>query len=140
MPGVRRASVVAIAASIGAIMLIAVPVMFWPMDIAGFYLEKGDPNNAIVLGLVASFLPIAAAFALFDAIQVAAGQALRGLKDVRVPMILTGVSYWIIGFPVAVWLGLGAPLGAIGVWWGLLASLVAAAATLATRLYLITKD
>jgi len=140
MPGVRRAAVVAIAASVGAIMLVAVPVMVWPMEIAGLYLEKGDPNNALVLGLVASFLPIAAAFALFDAIQVAAGQALRGLKDVRIPMFLTGFSYWAIGFPIAAWLGLGTALGAIGVWWGLLASLVAAAATLATRLYFITRS
>ena len=68
------------------------------------------------------------------------GQALRGLKDVRIPMILTGVSYWVIGFPVAAFLGLSTPLGAIGVWWGLLASLVAAAGSLAARLWLITRD
>ncbi len=138
-PGVRRAAAMAILCSIGAIMLVAVPVMLWPMEIAGFYLEPGD-DNAAVLELVASFLPIAAAFALFDATQVSAGQALRGLKDVRVPMILTGVSYWMIGFPIAAGLGLATPLAAIGVWWGLLASLVAAAVFLGLRLWLITRD
>ncbi len=139
-PGVRRAAVMAIACSVGAIMGVAVPVMLWPMEIAGLYLETDDANNDAVLALVASFLPIAAAFALFDATQVAAAQALRGLKDVRVPMILTGVSYWGIGFPLAAWLGLGTPVGAVGVWWGLLASLAAAALLLGGRLWMITRD
>ena len=139
-PGVRRAAAMSILCSVGAIMIVAIPVMIWPMGIAGLYLEADDPNNAAVLALVASFLPIAAAFALFDAIQVAAGQALRGLKDVRIPMILTGISYWVIGFPMSAWLGLSTPLGAVGVWWGLLASLFAAAVLLGWRLWRITKD
>jgi len=138
--GVRRAALMAVLCSIGAIMFVAIPVMAWPMGIAGLYLEPADAANETVLALVASFLPIAAAFALFDAIQVAAGQALRGLKDVRVPMILTGFSYWVIGFPLSAWLGLATPMGAVGVWWGLLASLVAAAALLGGRLWLITRD
>ena len=138
-PGVRRAAAMVVLCSIGAIMIVAVPVMIAPMGIAGLYLEAGDPNNAAVLALVASFLPIAAAFALFDATQVAAAQALRGLKDVRVPMIITGFSYWVIGFPVAAWLGLGTSLGAVGVWWGLLASLASAAVLLGARLFLITR-
>jgi MATE family multidrug resistance protein len=62
------------------------------------------------------------------------------LKDVRVPMILTGVSYWLIGFPLAVWLGLATPLGAVGVWWGLLVSLVAAASLLGARLWWLVKS
>jgi MATE family multidrug resistance protein len=139
-PGVRRAAAMAVACSVGAIMIVAVPVMLWPIEISGFYLEAGDPDNAAVLALVASFLPIAAAFALFDATQVAAAQALRGLKDVRVPMIITGFSYWVIGFPVAAWLGLGTSLGAVGVWWGLLASLASAAVLLGSRLWLVTRD
>lgn len=138
--GVRRASAVSILACIGAIMLVAVPVMIDPRAIADLYLDVKDPSNHRVLGLVASFLPIAAAFALFDATQVAANQALRGLKDVRVPMVITAVSYWAIGFPISAWLGLGTHLGAIGVWWGLLAGLAAAAVLLGARLSWLTRS
>lgn len=136
-PGVRRASVVAILSCVGVIMLFAIPMMFFPGEIAGLYL---DADETAVLALVASFLPIAAAFALFDATQVAAAQALRGLKDVRMPMFLTGISYWAIGFTTAAWLGLATPMGAVGVWWGLLAGLAAASILLSTRLWLITRD
>jgi MATE family multidrug resistance protein len=138
-PGVRRAAALSILACIGAIMVVAVPVMTSPRGIASLYLDVGDPASRQVLDLVASFLPIAAAFALFDATQVAANQALRGLKDVRLPMVITALSYWVIGFPVSAWLGLETSLGAVGVWWGLLLSLAVAAALLGTRLWWLTR-
>ena len=138
-PGVRRAAAVSVVSCVAVIMIAAIPMMFLPHFISGLYLDTSDPENAIVLALVASFLPIAAAFALFDATQVAAAQALRGLKDVRLPMILTGVSYWGIGFPIAAGLGLFTAFGAIGVWYGLLVSLACAAITLSARLWWITK-
>ncbi|MGB5810272.1 MAG: MATE family efflux transporter [Polyangiales bacterium] len=136
---VRRAAGASVLACVGAIMVIAIPVMIAPQRIAAFYLDATDPANATVLGLVTSFLPIAAAFAFFDATQVAANQALRGLKDVRVPMFITAFSYWGIGFPVSVGLGLATPLGAVGVWWGLLAGLAVAAVLLGGRLLRLTR-
>lgn len=116
-----------------------VMIIFWapivpnPRGLAGLYLDLGKAENAGVVALVTRFLPLAAAFALFDGAQVAFNQALRGLKDVRMPMMLTGVAYWLVGFPLAAYLGLGTKLGAVGVWWGLLASLVAASGLLGWR-------
>jgi MATE family multidrug resistance protein len=138
-PRVRRAAILTILAAIAAIMLVAIPVMLFPTFVAGLYLDAGDSKNSVVIALVADFLIIAAAFMLFDAIQVASAQALRGLKDVRLPMIITGVAYWVVGFPAAAWFGLGAGVGAVGVWWGLLLALFTAAALLALRLHLLTR-
>lgn len=138
-PRVRRAAALTIGLAIAAIMMVAIPVISFPEVVAGLYLDRDDPKNAAVVALVAQFLVIAAAFMLFDATQVASAQALRGLKDVRVPMIITGIAYWLVGFPVAAFLGLGSSLGAVGVWWGLLLGLFAAAAMLAGRLYILTR-
>lgn len=138
--GVRRAALISILSCIGAIMLFAVPMLLAPKFIAGLYLNANLASNAAVIGLVASFLPIAAAFAFFDATQVAANQALRGLKDVRAPMVMTFIAYWVIGFPVSAWLGLLTPIGAVGVWYGLLAGLAAAAIMLGARLWWITRE
>ena len=71
----------------------------------------------------------------FDALQVAANQLLRGLKDVNWPMLYTGISYWVIGFPVAYILALKTDIGANGVWYGLMAGLIAASILLGGRLY-----
>lgn len=136
---VRRASALTLALAIAAIMLVAIPVMIAPEFVAGLYLNRNDPANAAVIAMVAKFLIIAAAFMLFDATQVACAQALRGLKDVRWPMVITGIAYWLVGFPVAAFLGLGTEIGAVGVWWGLLSGLFVAASLLAARLYLLTR-
>jgi len=37
------------------------------------------------------------------------------------------------------WLGLGTPVGAVGIWWGLLASLACASLTLGARLWWLVR-
>lgn len=130
----RSASVTLVAATLSVVAL-ALAIALFPMKVAAFYLEPGDPANAAVIELVLLFLPIAGIFMVFDAAQVAANQLLRGLKDVQWPMYLSGVSYWLIGFPVALLLGLKTPLGAVGIWYGLTAGLIAASVFLGGRLW-----
>ena len=65
--------------------------------------------------------------------------ALRGLQDVFYPTIYTFISYWIIGFPTSIYLGMYTPLGITGIWIGLLSGLVAAAATLLWRFNRLSK-
>jgi len=79
------------------------------------------------------FLVLAAAFQFFDGLQVTANGALRGIKDTQLPMLVTVVAYWGIGFPVAWWLAFGQGLGAPGIWWGLTAGLAMAALGLTAR-------
>ncbi len=136
---VRRAALLTILISAAAILIVALPAGLFPHMVAGLYLDTANPNNAAVVELVALFLPIAGAFALFDGTQVAANQCLRGLKDVRVPMVMAAISYWVVGFPVAAVLGLATPVGAVGVWWGLLAALAIAAVLLSARLWRLTR-
>ncbi|MBL6749467.1 MAG: MATE family efflux transporter [Nevskia sp.] len=84
----------------------------------------------------AGFLLLAAVFQLFDGLQVTANGALRGIKDTRVPMLITLVAYWLVGLPVAWWLAFragGDGMGPDGLWWGLTAGLGAAAAGLSLR-------
>ena len=131
---IRRCAGVTMVASIFVIMAMAIPVALWPDMITSLYLEMDKAENAKAIALVIGFLPIAAAFMLFDSIQVAANQLLRGLKDVTWPMIFTGISYWVIGFPVAYILALKTNIGANGVWYGLMAGLITASILLGGRL------
>ena len=131
----RHAAAATIGLSIAAILVFAVPVAVAPAYFASLYLSPESEEDLRLLALVADFLRVATLFMIFDATQVAANQALRGLKDVRAPMVLTGIAYWVVGFPLAASLGLASPLGAIGVWWGLLVALGLAATLLAFRLW-----
>ena len=136
LPAKRRASSTTILACVIAIGIFAVPVVFIPETVTGFYLNPDDPETAPVFALVLTFLPLAAGFMFFDAVQVACHQLLRGLADVRWPMIITGLSYWLIGFPVAYYTALHSDVGAEGIWYGLMAGLFAAFIGLGTRLWL----
>lgn len=132
---IKRTASVTLVVSIASIVALAIPVAAFPNVIAAFYLDLDNPANDAVINLIIVFLPIAGAFMVFDAAQVAANQVLRGLKDVRWPMYLCGVSYWLIGFPVAAILGLYTSFGATGIWYGLTAGLIAATVLLCGRLW-----
>ena len=132
---VKRAGILTMVTAVIGIMLFAIPGMVWPENLAQLYMQPGEPDNQQVIALVVTFLPIAAGFMFFDAVQVAANQLLRGLKDVRWPMVATGISYWLVGFPTAFYLAIYTPLGAIGVWYGLLIGLLLASVFLSYRFW-----
>ena len=103
-------------------------MLLFPLTIAGFY-----TNDAGIQAQAAGFLLLAAAFQLFDGVQATASGALRGLKDTRMPMVITLVSYWLIGMPVAWWLAFHLRQGPPALWWGLTAGLGMAALGLTLR-------
>ena len=135
-PAKRRASTTTIVACVILIAVFAFPAWLMPDLIAKLYINEEKTATRDVFNWVVLFLPLAAGFMFFDAVQVAANQLLRGLSDVKWPMFITGVSYWMIGFPVAYILALHTDVGAPGVWYGLMAGLIAAFIGLGTRLWL----
>lgn len=96
-------------------------------------------DSSEVISIASGLILIAAVFQLSDGIQVVVLGALRGLQDVKVPMYITFVAYWIIGFPISIYLGLFTELKAMGVWVGLLSGLTAAALFLYLRFNKLTK-
>lgn len=83
--------------------------------------------NAEVIYLAGQLLLVASIFQISDGLQVTTQGALRGLQDVNIPMLIAFMSYWIVGFPTSIYLGLYTDLGAKGIWYGLLAGLTCAA-------------
>jgi len=96
-------------------------------------------DNTEVIIIAAKLLLVAAVFQISDGIQVVVLGALRGLQDVKIPMYITFVAYWAIGFPVSFYLGKYTQLKAVGVWIGLLAGLTAAAIFLYLRFNKLTQ-
>lgn len=90
-------------------------------------------DDISVVEIAISLLVFAAIFQIPDGVQVTTLAALRGLQDVKVPTIITFISYYLFGIPVsyitAITLGMGAP----GVWLGLLIGLTISASLLTYR-------
>ncbi|MEO8516212.1 MAG: MATE family efflux transporter [Flavobacterium sp.] len=96
-------------------------------------------DNTEVVSIASKLILVAAVFQISDGIQVVVLGALRGLQDVKIPMYITFVAYWVIGFPISIYLGLYTELKAIGIWIGLLSGLTVAAIFLYIRFNILTK-
>jgi MATE family multidrug resistance protein len=129
-PGVRRAVMAGLALVLATQAVSCSLLLALPRAIAGLY-----TNDPPVLGAAAGLLLMAAIFQFSDGIQVAANGALRGLKDTRVPMLITAISYWGVGMPAGLYFGFVAGLRTPGLWIGLIAGLTVAALLLSARLH-----
>jgi MATE family multidrug resistance protein len=136
---VRRAGYTALMIGAAFMTITSVVIALFPYQIARLYFSGDTPQNAEAVALAVVFLRVAAAFQIFDGLQVVGAMSLRGLKDASAPMWIAGGSYWIAGFPVCVWLGFGLGLGGFGIWIGLAFALLVAAATMCWRFWYLSR-
>lgn len=80
--------------------------------------------DPVVIRTGATLLLVAAAFQLFDGLQVVTTGALRGAGDTRTPMIANFVAYWLVGLPFGYVLAFPLHWGAVGIWIGLCTGLM----------------
>ncbi len=92
-----------------------------------------------VIGISSTLIIIAAFFQLSDGTQVVGLGALRGLKDVKIPTIITLIAYWVIGLPMSYVLAFKFNFGVEGVWYGLSIGLTISALLLFARFNYISK-
>ena len=106
------------------------------------YLDLEDVNNYLdnqeVVAIASKLLLVAALFQISDSAQVVFLGALRGLQDVKIPTVLTFISYWMIGFPTSYFLGKETAYGSTGIWIGLLVGLASASIFLYLRFIYLT--
>ncbi len=76
-----------------------------------------------VIMVASQLLIVAAVFQVFDGLQVVMLSTLRGMADVKVPMIFAFVAYLLIGIPTSYMLTFVANFGPRGIWVGYLVGL-----------------
>ena len=87
-------------------------------EIAFFFLNPEKGIDA-TLAQASLFLIILAIAQPLSCVGTISGGILRGLKDTRIPMIITLICYWGIGFVVAMVLAFVFEYGGTGIWIGL---------------------
>ncbi|MEO8562410.1 MAG: MATE family efflux transporter [bacterium] len=126
--GVRERARTALFCGAGFMLCTGVVLLVVPHAIAALY-----TTNVPVAALAATLIPIAGVFQVFDGIQAVSAGVLRGLGDTRAPFLINLAGFWLAGFPLSVALGFFTPLGATGLWWGLVAGLIVVSALLLAR-------
>ena len=100
------------------------------------FMESDDPQRGQILAIGTGLLAMAALFQLVDGAQVIALGLLRGLQDAKVPMVMAGLSYWVVGLPSSYYFGFVRGMDGIGVWMGLVLGLACAAILLMARFWM----
>jgi len=126
---------------LGGLCLSAVIMLFFALvyAILGHSIANAFNIDSAVVGLIANLLLVAGVFQIADGIQVTAMGGLRGLADVRVPMVLAFTFYWLCAIPIGYFAAFVLKAGAVGIWVGLAAGLFSAAITLTTRFWRMTR-
>jgi MATE family multidrug resistance protein len=138
--GVLYAGAMAIVMAAVAMGIAGLAFVLFRVPIIQLFVPYSSPDAAAVVSAGQTFLLFAAAYQLFDGIQVTANFALRGMKDTIVPMWLAVGSYWIIGFPSALLLAFALKLGAVGIWIAFVLALFVAASTMLGRFIWMTSS
>jgi MATE family multidrug resistance protein len=90
-------------------------------------------NQPDVLAAAIPLFLVAAVFQVSDGTQGVGAGVLRGAGDTKYTFYANLFGHWIIGLPIALWLGFHLKLGITGLWWGLCAGLTVVAILLFVR-------
>ncbi len=104
------------------------------MALGGGVLVSGFTHEPVLAHVAVRLLLVAAVFQVFDAANVVARGALRGVGDVRYPAVVGVISAWVFTPPLTWLLGWKAGLGALGGWLGLCGEIVVGSLILWWRL------
>jgi multidrug resistance protein, MATE family len=121
----RRSAGAALVAGAGVMTCFMLLFLLLPGVLAGSLTTHPE-----VLAMASTLIPIAGVFQIGDGLQVVAIGCLRGLGDVRSPVIANVVGFWVVGLPLGCWFAFGLEWGPAGLWWGLVLGLFVVAAGL----------
>lgn len=130
-----RGALASMAMSLIFSALTVVVFTVWPEPLINIFMQDSEPARDQILAVGIGLLAMAALFQLVDGAQAIALGLLRGVQDTKVPMILAGISYWLIGIPASYLLGFVLGLDGVGVWLGLVIGLGVAALLLNLRFW-----
>lgn len=130
-----RGAIVVIGLSL--LMSLATVALFLsiPEYLISLFLDLNDPESAQIIKIGFGLLAVAALFQLVDGAQVMALGLLRGVQDTSVPLLISVLSYWVVGLSTSYYLGFVYGLQGIGVWLGLVVGLACAGVFLMIRFW-----
>ena len=91
------------------------------------YIPMLFTEDTEVIAIASQLIIIAGLFQYADGLQAVGAAMLRGITDVKVPMVIAFVSYIIVGLSVGLLCAFPLKMGAAGIWIGFICGLASAA-------------
>lgn len=131
----RNAALVATVLSQVIALVSVVLFLAVPEPLMALFVARDAPARPEIFAAGAGFLAIAAPLQFLIGAQVVAVGLLRGVQDMRVPMVIGALSYTVLGIGASYILGFMFDLGGAGIWLGLLAGVGCASLLLMRRFW-----
>jgi len=125
-------TVITMALFIGLLFLTL--IWFYNFEIASLFLTLNEETKSVLI-TAAGFLLILGIIQPFDGLATVVAGILRGMRDTRLPMMLSISSYWVIGFSCSIALAFYYDLAGTGIWTGLAIGATAFGISTSIRLY-----
>jgi MATE family multidrug resistance protein len=121
-----------IAFGLGASVMSVFGLVFFaiPGPIARLLTDRSE-----VLATAIPLLGVVAVFQISDGVQGIGAGVLRGAGDTLFTFLANLGGHYLVGLPLAIWLGILMRQGIVGIWWGLCAGLTAVALALISRFW-----
>jgi MATE family multidrug resistance protein len=129
-PDMARAGWTGVGLVLGLMLLLSLGLWAVPGPVADLY-----SNDPAVRTVMLAGLSVVAIMIIADGAQAVLASAARAIGDVLVPLGLFGVSFWLLGVPLAFWLGLRADYGVPGLLVAMALGLTLAALALGIRFW-----
>jgi MATE family multidrug resistance protein len=118
---------------VSIIGLLGLMLNIFSQNLAHIFLEPGEAGYQQILHLVKIMFVIVACTQIFDSARNCLTGALRGLLDMRIPMVVGLVTIWLLNVPCAYLLAFKLHFGVVGISLGSVAGTLIAAAVLFLR-------
>jgi MATE family multidrug resistance protein len=121
----------------GCLGIVTVVVLLIPFSIlvalAPEFVIHIYTRDSAVVPVAAILLAVAVWFIVMDGVKIVGEGALRGLKEMISPMVISLLSIWLVGFPAAWLLGIYWDMGPAGLWYGMVLGMAVAALLMSVR-------
>ncbi len=123
--GAQQSAAAEKAAYIGISIAIAcssvMGIIYWtsPDILISIDFNIHNVHNFALVEDIKNIFVVSAVFQILEATRIAFFGALRGLRDTKVALITSVISFWFIAIPIGYLLAVGFKIGGVGFWWGM---------------------
>ncbi len=135
-PDLRKAGFASLYMVMGFMTLCGILFIIFRNYLPLIYFKK---EKVEVIHIASRLVIITAFFQIFDGIQVVCLGCLRGMRDVKIPTLISFIAYIVIAMPLGYYLCICQRMGAVGTWIALCIGLGLASLMLLWRFHTLTK-
>lgn len=137
---VHYATYVGVMLSFLCTLLLVAAFYFFPQFFLSLDINIHDSANADLIHIAKQFFSILSVFLLVESIRLNVGfGALRGLKDVHFTMLVSTLTFWIIGLTSSFLFSFVFHLTGAGLWWGLTLGITIGAVVVVIRWFYLVR-